>query len=470
MNTNAERLLARQLKRHDIDTKTLAPNLVALLESVRATYEDFERDRQLLEHAIELSSKEMNESNRKLKESALIATKAATFKSNFLANMSHEIRTPLNGIIGLAEMVKEHSLPDATRQLIELIARSSQGLLSVINDVLDLSKIEAGKLSILARDTNLHRLLHDMRTMFIAALRDKTLECIIEINSNVPEHIHLDDGRLRQVLTNLLGNALKFTPDLGWIIIQASVIEHPVNNSKALSITVSDTGIGISSEHTKTIFDAFSQVNTTETRQYGGTGLGLTISQHLIRSMGGDILVKSRLGLGSSFEIILPLVLAIGTLPSSASTQINHLNADSPSSILDRSSVKILLVEDNVVNQKVALHILTKLGFKPELAENGMIALNAVQQKCFDLILMDCQTPIMSGFEATVAIRKLKDKCHIPIIALTALAMEGDRDKCLAAGMNDYISKPFRRDELESAILRWLGRDGRTTSYTPVVL
>lgn len=444
-------LIQRQLRKSSITDLDKISGLRHFVEMVNDAYNDFENDSKLLEHAIEISSREMTQANEQLKNLAEDAQNAAKFKSNFLANMSHEIRTPINGILGVCDILQEKALDEECSGLIELLARSSRGLLTIINDVLDISKIEAGKLSISPRATHIRNLINDLSTLYLAATREKQLELVSCIADQVPELISIDDGRVRQILTNLIGNAVKFTPDHGGVIVH--ITTGSSTSGSSLVISVADTGIGIPKEQLESIFEAFSQGNSTVSRKFGGTGLGLTITQKLVEIMGGEIHVRSREGVGSLFQVHLPFShIEVAAFNNSKDTlQVNNTER-----FIDTSKIHLLLAEDNFINQKVAKHALEKLGFTVSIAHNGKHAIELFQNETFDLILMDCQMPEMSGFEASTLIRKLSGGDKIPIIALTALAMEGDREKCLNAGMNDYISKPFKREELKEVITRWI--------------
>jgi CheY-like chemotaxis protein len=364
--------------------------------------------------------------------------------------MSHEIRTPINGIVGVIDMLRV-GVPEAeSAQLLELLDRSSRGLLSIINDVLDLSKIEAGKLSIVPRPTSLRSVVSDLVTLYGAAAREKRLEIVWEVTDTVPELITIDDGRVRQIITNLVGNAVKFTPDQGGILVYVNT--GPSNDERStINLAIADSGIGIPKNYLKYIFEAFSQANSSVSRRYGGTGLGLSITNRLVEMMGGTIEVKSKEGISSLFPVNLPYE----TLTTQPMTTPHATFSSEPSEGFGKG-LRILLAEDNVINQRVAANALEKFGFAVTIVGNGKAAVESQMTGNFDLILMDCHMPDMSGFEATSQLRTIPEGSTVPIIALTALAMEGDRDKCLAAGMNDYLSKPFTKAELGRTIARWL--------------
>ncbi|MBL8420843.1 MAG: response regulator [Dechloromonas sp.] len=377
------------------------------------------------------------------KEAAEAASKA---KSQFLANMSHEIRTPMNGVLGIAEILLSASLEAQQRSHLETLYRSGQSLLDVINDVLDFSKIEVGKLELRANDFDLRAMLRELIDSFAARADGKGLALSLHVDEDVPNGLHGDMPRLRQVLTNLVGNAIKFT-DSGAVSVSVGCLD-----GWRLRFAVQDTGIGIADEDAALIFDAFAQADGSHTRRHGGTGLGLAISRQIVTLMGGDIGVDSKPQQGSTFWLELPFEPARQALAEPA--------ADRLGTTAVRLHGHVLLVEDNPVNQLVARAFLEDMGLQVGAADNGRIALDRVGQESFDLILMDCQMPEMDGFEATAQIRarqregQLRGK--LPIIALTANAVEGDRERCLAAGMDDYLSKPFTRERLAVTLGSWL--------------
>ena len=375
------------------------------------------------------------------------AEAASNAKSEFLANMSHEIRTPMNGIMGMAELLLMSDLSSLQKDYVESITTSADSLLRILNDILDYSKIEAGKLIIESVSFNLRNTLEQIGHLMSAQAQHKDINIIVDYPKDLPSFVTGDPTRIRQVIVNLTNNAIKFT-EKGHVLIRAQKGKKEENPHRFL-FEVIDTGIGISRENQDKIFHKFTQADESTTRQYGGTGLGLSICKKLIGLMGGEISVKSTINKGTTFYFTLDLPFAESA--SISEEDDLHVQADG------FHHMKILLVEDNMMNQKVTKALLNRMGCSVMIAANGLIALDILEKEAFDLIFMDGNMPEMDGFQTTQNIRqqeRLKNR-HTPIVAMTALAMTGDRKKCIESGMDDYISKPITKQAIMKMLYKY---------------
>jgi len=428
-----------------------------------------------LEQIVEQRTRELEEANRRLTTALAKAEEADRAKSRFLANMSHEIRTPMNAIVGFSSLLSEEDLTDAQQEDVTIVRESAKNLLNLINDILDFSKIEAGQLTVEMMDCSLGQLLSSLESMMKPQAIEKSIDFRTVQAPNLPGYIKTDPHRLKQCLVNLVNNALKFT-EQGHVHVKVSL--HEDNGKHLIRFDVADTGIGIPKHRQAAIFESFTQADGSTTRKYGGTGLGLTVTKQLIELLRGELALTSDPGKGSVFSIVIPAGVDVtGQAPLDQDSTLYQRAEESGATELVTFSGKVLLAEDVKTNQILMKSMLTKMGLEVAIAEDGNQALQAALSQSFDLIFMDMQMPNMNGYEAARQIRKAESAdlgfeiadfglteqeseinnekgklSRVPIVALTADAMKGDDQKCIAAGCDDYLAKPIDCRELSRTI------------------
>jgi len=467
---------------------SMAVSLANRFSRVHRDVVTFRRDleERVQERTQELSrrTEDLSKANEALRDRTQELGEASRAKSQFVANMSHEIRTPMNGVIGMASLLQNTPLSPEQRDYVETIGSSGRALMRIIDDILDFSKIESGHLALESVDLAPRQLVAEVIRLFAPLAKAKGIELAATIEDGVAHVLRGDPGRLRQALVNLVGNAVKFT-EKGQVTVRVRAeAEEP--QAQLVRFAVRDSGIGITPEALGRLFQPFAQADGSTTRRYGGTGLGLVISKRLVELMGGQLGVMSEPGEGSVFWFTArlersaltarpdsPAPAGAGAGEAAPSAEVSPAGSEPTTPGGDGGGRtgpvrgRVLVAEDNVVNQKVAARILERLGYAVDVAATGNEAVAAVGQHTYDAILMDGQMPQTDGFEATRLIRAMEGTHHTPIIALTASAMQGDRERCLASGMDDYVSKPVSPEQLEAVLLRWVPGSGAAAPESP---
>ncbi|MFT3680926.1 MAG: ATP-binding protein [Ferruginibacter sp.] len=428
--------LTRQADEDGTRAKTLG-SILALVAALAAAFAFGYVSNRLRQQRILIN--QLNESEKKARDAVVV-------KENFMANMSHEIRTPMNAILGFTNLLQRRQLDNESKEYVQSIQRSGENLLTLVNDVLDFSKIEAGMMRIESAPFSINGLVHSVETMLQGKAKEKGLELKASIPSGIPDTLEGDANRLTQILVNLIGNAIKFTSQ-GSVHVNIKS-ERIHNNTVFLLFSVTDTGIGIEKEKQATVFGRFQQVENTVTRKYGGTGLGLSIVKELVALQHGDIFVESVPGKGSTFSFIIPYIIS--------STQFTKLPATGMHEFATHNNkhINVLVVEDNDLNKSLMKHLLMQWHLSFNIVSNGREAVDDLKENNYHLVLMDIQMPEMDGYTAAQVIRH-ELKSDVPIIAMTAHALAGEREKCLSFGMNEYLSKPIMEEDLYKLIIQF---------------
>lgn len=440
-------LMARiaQLEQQLADAERERQSLQALLDARNKDFQDTNTALRQLNMNLERLVEERTREASQARDDALAASKT---KSEFLAVMSHEIRTPMNAILGFTELLAKTPLTQHQDKYVRRIFVSGKSLLQIINDILDFSKIEAGKLHLEIIDFSIRDVFDQLREVFSSEAKTRNLALTFDVEALVPHRLEGDPLRFSQIVTNLVSNALKFT-EQGHVKVTARLLDIK-DSLSTVEILCEDTGIGIPESKIKRLFSPFTQADSSTTRRYGGTGLGLSICQSLCRMMGGDISVRSRAGVGSTFAFSV----CLNTLEGETATSLARVEIQEET--LDFSDKKVLLVEDNEINQELVVELLKDTGMTIDIANNGLEALEKVKLQAYDLVFMDIQMPFLDGFEVTRRIRKDIGKKELPIIAMTANASNEDRENCIQSGMDDFVSKPIAPAPLFKVLSTWL--------------